>query len=44
MFFQAYLIAAVVIGATLGHYIYGSQIEADAILAGAADTQGIGCC
>ena len=41
---QAYLIAAVVLGASIGHYIYGAQIEAEAILAGTVDGKGLACC
>jgi len=44
MTYNAYLIAAVVIGASLGHYIFGSHIEADSILSGVADPKGIACC
>jgi len=34
MTYNAYLISAVVLGATIGHYIYSEAIEADAILFG----------
>jgi len=44
MTYNAYLCAAVVIGASIGHYIYGAQIEADAILAGTTEAKGVSCC
>ncbi|KAF9521025.1 hypothetical protein BS47DRAFT_1370217 [Hydnum rufescens UP504] len=45
MTYNAYLIAAVVIGASLGHYIYGGQLEAEAILVGTSDAgKNIACC
>ncbi|KAF8320819.1 Ctr copper transporter [Clavulina sp. PMI_390] len=45
MTYNAYLIAAVVLGASIGHYIYGEQIEAEAILAGSGDSaKPISCC
>ena len=40
---QAYLIAAVVIGASLGHYIFGSTINVDAILADPTGGKGLAC-
>ncbi|TFK21096.1 Ctr copper transporter [Coprinopsis marcescibilis] len=43
MTYNAYLIAAVVIGASLGHYIFGATLNVDAILHGAADGKGMAC-
>jgi len=43
MTYNAYLIAAVVIGAALGHYIFGSTIDADAILANSSGSKGLAC-
>jgi len=44
MTFNAYLCAAVAIGAAVGHFIYGAQIEADAVLAGVTEAKGMSCC
>jgi len=35
MTYNAYLILAVVVGAGLGHYIFGQYMDVDAVLAGA---------
>jgi len=43
MTYNAYLIAAVVIGASLGHYIFGSTINVDAILADQRESKGMAC-
>jgi len=43
MTYNAYLIAAVVIGASLGHYIFGSTINVDAILADPRGSKGMAC-
>jgi len=43
MTYNAYLIAAVVIGASLGHYIFGSTINVDAILADSSGGKGLAC-
>jgi len=43
MTYNAYLIAAVVIGASLGHYIFGSTINVDAILADPTGGKGLAC-
>jgi len=43
MTYNAYLIAAVVIGASLGHYIFGSTINVDAILAESSGGKGLAC-
>jgi copper transporter 1 len=39
--FQAYLITAVVLGAAIGHYVFGSTIDIDALVA--ADGKGMSC-
>lgn len=41
--FQAYLIAAVVVGASLGHYIFGGTMNADAILGDSNGGKGMAC-
>ncbi|KAJ3505369.1 hypothetical protein NLJ89_g7458 [Agrocybe chaxingu] len=43
MTYNAYLIAAVVTGAALGHYIFGATINADAILADTTGGKGMAC-
>jgi len=43
MTYNAYLIAAVVIGASLGHYIFGSTINVNAILADPSGSKGMAC-
>jgi len=43
MTYNAYLIAAVVVGASLGHYIFGSTINIDAILADPSGGKGLAC-
>jgi len=40
---QAYLIAAVVIGAGLGHYVFGSTMNADAMLNEVAGPRSMAC-
>lgn len=42
-FSKAYLILAVVIGAMTGHYLFGSHMDVDAVLAGTADGRGMAC-
>jgi len=43
MTYNAYLIGAVVVGAALGHYIFGSTINIDAILADSSGSKGLAC-
>jgi len=43
MTYNAYLIAAVVIGASLGHYIFGATINTEAILADGSQGKGMAC-
>ncbi|KAF8800214.1 Ctr copper transporter [Phlegmacium glaucopus] len=43
MTYNAYLIAAVVVGACLGHYIFGSTININAILADPSAGKGMAC-
>jgi copper transporter 1 len=43
MTYNAYLIAAVVVGASLGHYVFGSTLNADAILADSTGGKGMAC-
>ena len=40
---QAYLIAAVVVGAALGNYLFNPSIDVDAVLAGGASGKGMAC-
>jgi copper transporter 1 len=40
---QAYLIIAVVIGAALGHFIFGSTIDVEGVLSGDAGGKGMAC-
>ncbi|KAF8894341.1 copper transporter [Gymnopilus junonius] len=43
MTYNAYLIGAVVVGAALGHYIFGATINPDAILSDSAQGKGMAC-
>ncbi|KAI8994001.1 Ctr copper transporter [Trametes punicea] len=43
MTYNAYLILATVVGAALGHYIFGSHMDVDAVLAGGVDSKGMAC-
>ncbi|KAF5338486.1 hypothetical protein D9611_013308 [Ephemerocybe angulata] len=43
MTYNAYLIAAVVIGAALGHYVFGATINPDAILHDGGQDKGMAC-
>jgi len=43
MTYNAYLIGAVVVGASLGHYIFGSTINVNAILADSSGSKGLAC-
>ncbi|TFY73809.1 hypothetical protein EWM64_g10202 [Hericium alpestre] len=43
MTYNAYLILAVVIGAGLGHFIYGAEMDVDAVLGGAGTGKGMAC-
>jgi solute carrier family 31 (copper transporter), member 1 len=40
---QAYLIVAVVIGAALGHFIFGDTINVEGVLSGVAGGKGMAC-
>jgi hypothetical protein len=40
---QAYLIIAVVVGASLGHYIFGATMDVDSILNDASGGKGMAC-
>ena len=41
---QAYLILAVVLGAGIGHYYLGGQMDVDAVLLGSGDGKGMANC
>jgi solute carrier family 31 (copper transporter), member 1 len=41
--FQAYLIVATVVGAAIGHYIFQSELDVDAALAGMGNAKGVSC-
>ncbi|EJD43499.1 Ctr copper transporter [Auricularia subglabra TFB-10046 SS5] len=43
MTYNAYLIGAVVFGAALGHYIFGSHMDPDAILLAGSAPKGVSC-
>ncbi|OCH93770.1 Ctr-domain-containing protein [Obba rivulosa] len=43
MTYNAYLIVAVVIGAALGHFLFGTHLDVDGVLAGAVDGKGMAC-
>ncbi|PPQ92990.1 hypothetical protein CVT25_000191 [Psilocybe cyanescens] len=43
MTYNAYLIAATVVGAALGHYIFGATLNVDAILADSTGGKGMAC-
>lgn len=40
---QAYLILAVVLGAGLGHYIFGGKMDPEAVLIGGGGGKGMAC-
>lgn len=40
---KAYLILAVVLGAALGHFVFGSHFDINAALAGPIDSKGMSC-
>ena len=40
---QAYLIAATVIGAALGHFIFSPSMDIEAVLSGGVDSKGMAC-
>ncbi|KAI0358558.1 Ctr-domain-containing protein [Trametes cingulata] len=43
MTYNAYLILATVVGAALGHYIFSSHMDIDAVLANGVDGKGMAC-
>jgi solute carrier family 31 (copper transporter), member 1 len=43
MFPQAYLILAVVLGAAIGHFVFGSLMDVEAVLAGSDLGKGMAC-
>ncbi|KIM26969.1 hypothetical protein M408DRAFT_330333 [Serendipita vermifera MAFF 305830] len=43
MTYNAYLILATVIGAVMGHYLYGAQMDPDAVLGGGITSKGMSC-
>ncbi|KAI9067282.1 Ctr-domain-containing protein [Trametes sanguinea] len=43
MTYNAYLILATVVGAALGHYIFSSHMDVDAVLASGVDGKGMAC-
>lgn len=40
---QAYLILAVVLGAGIGHFVFGSHMDLNAALSGPVDAKGMAC-
>ncbi|KAH9858446.1 Ctr-domain-containing protein [Lenzites betulinus] len=43
MTYNAYLILATVIGASLGHFVFSTHMDIDAVLSGGADGKGMAC-
>ncbi|THH08086.1 hypothetical protein EW145_g2942 [Phellinidium pouzarii] len=43
MTYNAYLILAVVLGASIGHYYLGAKMDVDSLLLGVADDKGMAC-
>ncbi|KAH9892675.1 Ctr copper transporter family-domain-containing protein [Cubamyces lactineus] len=43
MTYNAYLILATVVGAALGHYVFSTHMDIDAVLAGGVDGKGMAC-
>jgi hypothetical protein len=41
---QAYLILAVVLGASIGHFVFGAAMDVEAVLAGLDTGKGLACC
>lgn len=41
---QAYLILAVVLGAGIGHFVFGASMDVEAVLAGVDSGKGLACC
>jgi solute carrier family 31 (copper transporter), member 1 len=40
---QAYLILAVVLGASIGHFVFGATMDVEAVLAGGDSGKGMAC-
>ncbi len=40
---QAYLILAVVLGASIGHFVFGAVMDVEAVLAGSDLSKGMAC-
>ncbi len=40
---QAYLILATVVGAAIGHFIFSTHMDIDAVLSGGGDNRGMAC-
>ncbi len=40
---QAYLILAVVLGASIGHFVFGAVIDVEAVIAGSESSKGMAC-
>jgi copper transporter 1 len=43
MFLQAYLILAVVLGASIGHFVFGAVMDVESVLAGGDLSKGMAC-
>jgi solute carrier family 31 (copper transporter), member 1 len=41
---QAYLILAVVLGAGIGHFVFGASMDVEAVLVGFDSGKGMACC
>jgi copper transporter 1 len=40
---QAYLILAVVLGASIGHFVFGAVMDVEAVIAGSESGKGMAC-
>lgn len=40
---QAYLILATVVGAAIGHFVFSTHMDIDAVLSGGGDNKGMAC-
>jgi len=43
MTYNAYLILAVVLGASIGHFVFGAVMDAEAVIAGSEPSKGMAC-
>ncbi|KAI0066199.1 Ctr copper transporter [Artomyces pyxidatus] len=43
MTYNAYLILAVVLGASIGHFVFGAEMDVEAVLSGSSSGKGVAC-